>query len=123
MSAFVVAAVTILLRVVRVQRLLRAASRPIHGRAATDHEIDMRVGAIDRAGRYVPGATCLAKSLALTWMLRGRGRSASVHMGVENTAPLEAHAWVECEGVSLTDPKGAAAFISSRQLETVDGRR
>ena len=66
------------------------------------------VTAVDRAGRYVPGGTCLPKSLALAWMLRRRGVSAAVRIGVRTAGGFEAHAWVEVEGVALPAPDGAA---------------
>jgi hypothetical protein len=61
------------------------------------------VRAVDRAGRYLPGATCLAKSLALVRMLREEGRVATVRFGTVRADRFAAHAWVECDGVALTD--------------------
>ena len=62
------------------------------------------VTAVDRAGRYAPGGTCLPKSLALTWLLRGSGVAAVVRIGVKTEGQFEAHAWVECGGVAITEP-------------------
>jgi len=102
LSALAVATAATLTRVIGIQRLLRAASRPANGSAIDDHEIGERIVAMDRAGRYVPGATCLAKSLALAWMLRGRGVPAEVRVGVKTADGFSAHAWVENEGRALT---------------------
>ena len=101
-----------LLRVVGVQRLLRYASRSVRGSAIADHEIGDRIAAMDRAARYLPGATCLAKSIGLVWMLRGRGVAAHVRIGVRTLEAFESHAWVELDGVALTDPNAPeGAFV------------
>jgi hypothetical protein len=51
-------------------------------------------------------ATCLEKSLAL-WCLLGRqGIVSSVRIGTRKTEKkLEAHAWVECDGVPINEPE------------------
>jgi transglutaminase-like putative cysteine protease len=105
-SAMVIGAAVVAIRVFDVERTLRIASRPVHGRAKT--VIGEVVTAVDRAGRYVPGGTCLPKSVALAWMLRGMGVDATVRIGVRTDEGFEAHAWVEAEGVALTAPTGAA---------------
>ncbi len=52
------------------------------------------------------GATCLEKSLALWWLLRREGVTSSVRIGARTVAgKLEAHAWVECEGAALNEPR------------------
>jgi hypothetical protein len=102
------------LRVAGVRRMLRAAAPKIGGRALTPPEIRTRVNAIDRAGRYVPGGTCLAKSLALAWMLRRNGVAAMVRIGVRTGGRFDAHAWVECEGTPIGDaPDGYTAFVDA----------
>jgi hypothetical protein len=46
--------------------------------------------------------TCLRRSLVLTALLRRRGLPATVRFGVRRAAGLlEAHAWVECDGVAV----------------------
>jgi transglutaminase-like putative cysteine protease len=84
--------------------MLRMASRPVQDSAKI--VIGDVVTAIERAGRYGPAGTCLPKSLALAWMLRGRGVAATVRIGVRTAGGFEAHAWVECEGVAVTEPSG-----------------
>jgi transglutaminase-like putative cysteine protease len=67
------------------------------------------VTAVDRAGRYLAGGTCLPKSIALAWMLRGMGVDATVRIGVRIDAGFEAHAWVESNGVAVESvPDGYA---------------
>ena len=94
------------LRVLGVARTLRMAQRS--PKRPTKTVIGEMVTAVDRAGRYVPGGTCLPKSLALAWLLRGLGVAAAVRIGVKTAGGFEAHAWVDCEGVALTAPGGAA---------------
>jgi transglutaminase-like putative cysteine protease len=114
-SSAVLAAAVVGLRVYGVDRTLRIALRPI--KDTTNTVIGDVVAAIDRAGRYVPGGTCLPKALALAWMLRGLGVAAAVHIGVKATGRFEAHAWVVCDGVAITEPSGVTdrfATILSR---------
>jgi histidinol dehydrogenase len=110
------------IRLLGVARTLRIATRPVRlaslaqGRAARDQAkivIGDVVTAVDRAGRYVPGGTCLSKSLALAWMLRGRGIAAAVRIGVKSAGRFEAHAWVECDGVAIPDPSGVEARFTA----------
>ncbi len=55
-------------------------------------------------------ATCLRQSLALWWLLRRRGIPAVLRIGVRKDAgELQAHAWVEHEGVALS---GGSDLIS-----------
>ena len=49
---------------------------------------------------------CLEQSLALWWLLGRQGISTSVRIGTRKTGEkFEAHAWVECDGVALNEPK------------------
>jgi len=56
--------------------------------------------AVTRAGRSVPGATCLTQALAAKVLLERRGHPARVRVGIGRTegARLLAHAWVESDG-------------------------
>src|SRR5688572_18541268 len=100
-SAGAVAIVALLLPMVRVKRLLRAASVRL-GQTSDPVRSDDWVTAMDRAGRYVPGATCLAKSVALCWFLRRRGLNVVVRIGARREADFSAHAWIERDGQPLT---------------------
>jgi Transglutaminase-like superfamily len=56
---------------------------------------------VDIVASVVPGATCLARSLALTRLLHER---AVLCIGVRpGERELDAHAWVELDGVVLND--------------------
>src|SRR5438067_1926651 len=80
-SALAIAAAIIAVRVAGIRRMLQphAAS---HGakRRLSDADIRDYVTAIERAGRCVPGSTCLTKSVALAWLLRRHGIGAVVRV-------------------------------------------
>ncbi len=56
-----------------------------------------------RAGRSLPGSSCLARSLAAEVLLRLGGHPARLTIGVASGGasgvPLDAHAWVESGGI------------------------
>ena len=75
--------------------------------------------AVNIAARHLPfPATCLTRSLLLGWLLRRRGVHSKLCIGVRLThGALEAHAWVECEGVPVNDrPDVSAQFASFGNL-------
>lgn len=75
--------------------------------------------AVNIAARHTPfPATCLTRSLLLGWLLRRRGVTSELRIGVRlNQGVLDAHAWVECEGVPVNDlPDVAAQFASFGDL-------
>ncbi|PYT88309.1 MAG: lasso peptide biosynthesis B2 protein [Acidobacteria bacterium] len=62
------------------------------------------VNAADRHGLVHP--SCLAKSLTLWWLLGRQGISSRLRIGIrKQNDQLEAHAWVEREGVALNEPE------------------
>ena len=63
-------------------------------------------------------ATCLTRSLLLVWLLRRRNVVSKLRIGVRLTqGMLDAHAWVECEGVPVNDsPDVNAQFASFGDL-------
>jgi Transglutaminase-like superfamily len=61
------------------------------------------VNAVDRHGLVHP--SCLAKSLALWWLLGRQGISSHLRIGIrKENEKFEAHAWVERDGVALNEP-------------------
>jgi len=60
---------------------------------------------VNIAARHVPfPATCLSRSLLLVWLLNRRGVKSNLRIGVRLTrGVLEAHAWVECDGIPVND--------------------
>jgi hypothetical protein len=62
--------------------------------------------AVTAASKRVPGTVCLPWALALKGLLAQSGRHAELRIGVAPRAtpdlPLDAHAWLECDGEQLT---------------------
>jgi hypothetical protein len=58
--------------------------------------VEEGIAALKRVKRYTPwSGRCLARSLGLWWLLRRRGVTASLHLGVRiKDKQLDAHAWV-----------------------------
>jgi Transglutaminase-like superfamily len=62
------------------------------------------VHAADRHGVVHP--SCLARSLALWWLLGRQGITSRLRIGIrKENGKLEAHAWVEREGAALNEPE------------------
>ena len=75
--------------------------------------------AVNIAARHTPfPVTCLTRSILLGWLLHRRGVASDLRIGVLFTqGMLEAHAWVECEGVPVNDsPDVNAQFASFGDL-------
>ena len=69
----------------------------------TIHELYWRLARFTAATyRLLPvPSTCLRESLVLCTLLKRRGASARLCLGVSKDGPsLAAHAWVECEGIA-----------------------
>ena len=93
---------------------------------ADGERVRLTVRMVNAAVRHGWGrSTCLEKSLALWWLLRRQGIASSVRIGARAGAgKLEAHAWVECEGVALNEPGGEhrhyAAFDATFPLQSTE---
>ena len=62
------------------------------------------VNAADRHGLVHP--SCLVKSLTLWWLLGRQGITSQLRVGIrKGGGSLEAHAWVEREGMALNEPE------------------
>jgi Transglutaminase-like superfamily len=57
--------------------------------------------AVERAGRVMPRAGCLARAVAAEWLLRRDGHPADLTLGValDPAHHIAAHAWVESNGL------------------------
>jgi len=84
-----------------MKRALARAQGPIGNRP--DASVDVLVAAVNRAARYVPGASCLPRSIALARVLRKKGVPAIVRLGVDTESGFTAHAWVEIDGAPLAE--------------------
>lgn len=67
---------------------------------------------LDRAVRLLPGqSTCLARALAMGWMLRRRGIPSILYLGVDvNDGRLSAHAWLWAADGVVTGMAEAISF-------------
>jgi hypothetical protein len=54
--------------------------------------------AVCRAGRCVPGASCLVLALAARQLCAEAGHATRLHVGVRSGRRFAAHAWLEWEG-------------------------
>jgi hypothetical protein len=67
---------------------------------------------VNIAARYGPiRAACLVRSVVLIRILSARGVTGTLQIGVRKAASsqLDAHAWVECEGVPVNDQPNVAS--------------
>jgi hypothetical protein len=74
---------------------------------ATAQRLGRLVNIASRHGPY--SATCLRQSLALWWLLRRRGVTAELRIGVgKEEEQILAHAWVELHGNPINDSASVA---------------
>jgi hypothetical protein len=105
----------------RIARMTRNGTGPVSRPSGTLELIPWAVGT---AGKYVPGANCLAQALAAQVLYARRGCVTVLRIGVsiEEAGIRSAHAWIEREGrpvvshwgsiskyvpIDMTDVKGA----------------
>lgn len=81
----------------RLRERLSAMERSHNGGPPTV-PLEELVWCVEAASRYVPAATCLARSMAAQVLLRRHGYDSRLRIGVahDRRGALEAHAWVEC---------------------------
>jgi len=95
-----------LLRFSTLRRVLdRYAGSPATGNRGP-HSSDPVRWAVAAVAARCPLATCLVQALAADVILRRRGLTSELRIGVRVRGncdvPLEAHAWVECGGAVVT---------------------
>jgi hypothetical protein len=68
--------------------------------------------AIQRAASILPASRCLARGLAAECLLRRDGRSPTLTLGVgfDESRLLQAHAWLESDGIIVTGREEAARY-------------
>ena len=77
---------------------------------------------VQAAARYSPfRPACLPQSLVLWWLLRRQGLAGELHIGVKPPQGyrLEAHAWVEFQGLVLNDSEDVARRFSLLYKEVI----
>jgi hypothetical protein len=89
----------------RLQACLKCRARPIDGPLSRDG-IARIAALINIAALHAPFAsTCLTRSLLLASMLQRRGVTSQLRIGVRlKQGALDAHAWIEHEGVPINEP-------------------
>ena len=100
----------------RLQAILQR--QPLAAKSATIllmPEIQALGEAVNIAARHSTfPVTCLTRSLLLGWLLRRQNVASKLRIGVRLTqGMLDAHAWVECEGVPVNDRPDVKAQFSS----------
>jgi hypothetical protein len=86
----------------RVQRLSDRMARPSHANGLPPEVAARLVGIAAAHGLY--RARCLEKSLVLRWILCRHGVDARIVLGArKEDDEMQAHAWVEVDGVSLDE--------------------
>jgi hypothetical protein len=109
-AALLLTFVSIALEIVRFPRLRKMLDRyaGVAGRGTLADDPATRIArSIERSSRHLRlRTTCLVQALAADAMLRRRGIPSILHLGVLGQRPnggrLEAHAWVESDGVTVT---------------------
>ena len=86
----------------RLRSWIDARKVPRAARPITAREIRR---AMSRAERTLPGASCLARSLAAELLLRRAGLATRLSIGVADATwtevSLDAHAWIESDGLVI----------------------
>jgi hypothetical protein len=94
--------------------LLRYLPRPNHSPqeqpTISKNDLDhcrLTARMVDAATRHAwLSSTCLEKSLVVWWLLARQGIGSQLRIGARKVdAKFEAHAWVECEGVAISEPQ------------------
>ena len=107
-SLFLLPLVALLLRLLGFQRCLRMltqfSSCPSAEHAATETAQAIARGVAIACSHGLYGGNCLKRSLTLWFLLRRRRLPGELRIGARKTAGLlEAHAWIEYQGVVLND--------------------
>ena len=70
---------------------------------------------VNTAAHHTLGpANCLTRSLYLWWRLRRSGIDSELRIGVRLVqGKLDAHAWVECQGLPINDAKDVAQHFAA----------
>ena len=87
------------------RRIATACAKRAHQQSLSD-DVGGICGAVVRAARYVPAATCLTQALAAWILLSRRGIPSSIRFGVvpNGRGQIAAHAWVEAAPARPGEP-------------------
>lgn len=112
-AALLIPVFAVAVRLTSLPRVLRWIGCRVDVRRRPDPgaAIDAMARSIERAAVHslLPGA-CLSRSLALMYLLARRGITTELRLGARiSGGGLDAHAWIEHDGVALNDPAGLRA--------------
>jgi hypothetical protein len=91
----------------------RTLNTPTH--STTMRDIEALSEALSLAAGQCPfPVSCLTRSLLLSWLLTRRQVANQLRIGVRMDGDvLQAHAWVECEGVPVNDSRDVATRFAA----------
>jgi hypothetical protein len=101
----------------QIRRLLVELSRGV--RPSTREQVEAARAAVCGVSERCAGEGCLQRSIATVLLCRLEGHTPSWCSGYR-TAPFVAHAWVEADGVPVSEPPEVASY--RRVLTTDEGR-
>jgi hypothetical protein len=107
-SAALLPVIALGLRVLGLSRVLQLLGRPVAPARGEDIDVERIALLVSMAASNLPfEPTCLTRSVLLQWLLRRCGRDGALRIGVRRPgeSQLSAHAWVECDGVPVGDPR------------------
>jgi hypothetical protein len=90
-----------------------------HDALRASHPSDARVVAlaVERAGRQIPGARCLARALAGSVLLARHGHSTDLRIGVRRPdGEFQAHAWLEHGGEVVVGGPESSGFVAFPEI-------
>lgn len=83
---------------------------PPEGRRRAALRVGWAVRTVARRGNVL--ANCLCEAIAARWMLRRRGVSAALHLGVQSPeSGFKAHAWLEAAGQPVGGVRRSAGYV------------
>ena len=103
------------LRLLPFQRVVEASAPPARRTAdAREHQRRVWAGAVVSHALFTR-RPCLPQALATRYLLARVGCSTELRIGVQRKgAALAAHAWLEKDGVPISDAEGATSFVPLR---------
>ena len=101
--------------------LLAGDSRVIPRRWGENSHPQQTARAVARAARLVPRANCLTQALAVRALLARTQYPSQLRIGVARTArgAIEAHAWLESDGVVLIGGEGIGRYARLPALRRI----
>lgn len=119
---FTVSAVRLLLWVVPYRWLDAWLLRSSPSATRSEVSTEAIALSVERASRFVPGATCLVQALSGGWLIRRAGGQSTLRFGVAKDGEgFKAHAWLESDGRILIGGGTAPAYLPLTRSD--DARR